>query len=106
MATLAGAAFTNNFAVMVACFALSTLAYASFSTIVLALPGDLFPTGSVASVSGLSGTGAGLGTIAATYLTGIVSDAYSFEPILITAACIPLIATLAVVTLLKPHPPT
>lgn len=106
MATLAGAAFTNSFPIMVACFALSTLAYASFSTIVLALPGDLFPTGSVASVSGLSGTGAGLGTIAATYLTGIVSDAYSFEPILITAACIPLIATLAVVTLLPRKPQT
>jgi ACS family hexuronate transporter-like MFS transporter len=105
MATLAGAAFTNNFAVMVTCFAFSTLAYASFSTIVLALPGDLYPTGSVASVSGLSGTGAGIGTICATYLTGRVSDAYSFEPILIGASLVPLIATLAVVTMLKKHDP-
>ncbi|MBI2687998.1 MAG: MFS transporter [Acidobacteria bacterium] len=99
MATLAGAAFTTSFPVMVACFALSTLAYAGFSTIVLALPGDLFPTGSVASVSGLSGTGAGIGTILATYLTGRVSDQYSFEPILITASLVPLLATLALLIL-------
>jgi ACS family hexuronate transporter-like MFS transporter len=101
MATLAGAAFTDSFAVMVGCFALSTLAYAGFSTIVLALPGDLYPTGSVASVSGMSGTGAGIGTIAATYLTGVVSDRYSFEPILITASLVPLLATVAVVTLIR-----
>ena len=101
MATLAGAAFTDSFAVMVGCFALSTLAYAGFSTIVLALPGDLYPTGSVASVSGMSGTGAGIGTIAATYLTGVVSDRYSFEPILIVASLVPLLATVAVVTLIR-----
>jgi ACS family hexuronate transporter-like MFS transporter len=104
MATLAGAAFTTSFAVMVACFAVSTLAYAGFSTIVLALPGDLYPTGSVASVSGLSGTGAGIGTIAATFLTGAVSDRYSFEPILIGASLVPLLATLALVLLIRRQP--
>jgi ACS family hexuronate transporter-like MFS transporter len=101
MATLAGAAFTQSFGVMVACFAVSTLAYAGFSTIVLALPGDLYPTGSVATVSGLSGTGAGLGTIAATLLTGAVADRYSFEPILTGASLVPLLATLALVLLVR-----
>jgi ACS family hexuronate transporter-like MFS transporter len=100
MATLAGAAFTDSFLVMVGCFALSTLAYAGFSTIVLTLPGDLYPTSIVASVSGLSGTGAGIGTIMATYLTGVVADRYSFEPILIAASLVPLLATLALVTLI------
>ncbi len=52
---------------------------------------------SVASVSGMSGTGAGIGTIAATYITGAVADRYSFEPILIAASLIPLLAMLAVV---------
>lgn len=104
MSTLAGAAFTNSFAIMVTCFAVSTLAYAGFSTIVLALPGDLYPTGSVASVSGLSGTGAGIGTIMATLLTGIISDRYSFEPILITASLAPLLATLALVVLIRRAP--
>ena len=84
---------------MVMCFAISTLCYAAFSTIVLALPADLYHT-NVASVSGLSGT-AGIGTIAATYLTGVVSDRYSFEPILIGAAMIPLIATAAVMLFIR-----
>ena len=101
MSTLAGAAFTNSFGVMVGCFALSTLAYAGFSTIVLTLPGDLYPTNTVATVSGLSGTGAGIGTIVATYLTGIIADKYSFEPILITASLVPLLATVALVTLIR-----
>lgn len=101
MTTLAGAAFTDSFGWMVACFSFSTLAYAGFSTIVLALPGDLYPTGSVASVSGLSGTGAGIGAILATYLTGMVSDRYSFEPVLIAASLVPLLATLALVTLIR-----
>ena len=86
---------------MVGCFALSTLAYAGFSTIVLTLPGDLYPTNTVATVSGLSGTGAGIGTIVATYLTGIIADKYSFEPILITASVVPLLATVALVTLIR-----
>jgi ACS family hexuronate transporter-like MFS transporter len=42
------------------------------STIILNLPADLYPSGAVASVSGLGGTGAGIGTIAAIYLTGWV----------------------------------
>ncbi len=101
MSTLAGAAFTDSFGWMVTCFAVSTLAYAGFSTIVLALPGDLYPTGSVASVSGMSGTGAGIGTILATYATGLVSDRYSFAPILITASLVPLLATLAIILLIR-----
>ena len=70
-------------------------------TAVLNLPADIYPTGSVASVSGMSGTGAGIGTILATYATGVVADRYSFEPILIAASLIPLGATLAVVALVR-----
>jgi predicted MFS family arabinose efflux permease len=49
----------------------------------------------------LSGTGAGIGTIAATYLTGVVSDKYSFEPILIAASLVPLLATAVVVLMIR-----
>jgi ACS family hexuronate transporter-like MFS transporter len=101
MSTLAFTVFFHSFAVLVICFAVATLCYAAFSTIVLALPADLYRTGSVASVSGLSGTGAGIGTIAATYLTGLVSDKYSFEPILIVASLIPLLATAIVVLMIR-----
>jgi len=101
MTLLIPTAFLTSFSWLVACFAVSTLAYAAFSTMVLNLPADLYPTSSVASVSGLSGTGAGIGTIIATYLVGWVSDRYSFEPILIVASLIPLLATAAVVVLVR-----
>lgn len=106
MSTLALTVVFNSFAAMVMCFSMATLCYAAFSTIVLALPADLYRTGNVASVSGLSGTGAGLGTIAATYLTGVVADRYSFEPILIGAALIPVAATAAVMLLIRNGPAT
>ena len=101
MTLLIPTVFTNSYVWLVACFATSTLAYAAFSTMVLNLPADIYPTRSVASVSGMSGTGAGIGTIAATYATGIVSDRYSFEPILVAASLIPLAATLAVTVLVR-----
>jgi ACS family hexuronate transporter-like MFS transporter len=68
---------------------------------VLNLPADIYPSHSVASVSGMSGTGAGIGTIAATYLTGVVADRYSFEPILIAASLVPLAAAAAVLLLVR-----
>jgi MFS transporter, ACS family, aldohexuronate transporter len=101
MTLLIPTVFTASYFWLVACFAISTLAYAALSTMVLNLPADIYPTGSVASVSGLSGTGAGIGTITATYLTGVVADRYSFEPILIAASLIPLLAVVAAMTLVR-----
>jgi ACS family hexuronate transporter-like MFS transporter len=101
MTLLIPTVFTSSYLWIVACFAISTLAYAALSTMVLNLPADIYPTGSVASVSGMSGTGAGIGTITATYLTGWVADRYSFEPILIAASLIPLLAVVAALTLVR-----
>jgi ACS family hexuronate transporter-like MFS transporter len=92
---------TDSFLVIVACFAVSTFAYAAFSTVILNLPADIYPTTSVASVSGLGGTGAGLGTIAAIYITGWVADHYSFAPILVGASILPLIALAAMLLLVR-----
>ena len=89
-----------------ACLAVSTLCYAALSTMVLNLPADIYPTHSVASVSGMSGTGAGIGTILATYLTGVVADRYSFAPILIVASLVPLVAATAVLALVRNTRPT
>ena len=101
MTFLIPAIFTESFVVLVACFAFSTFAYAAFSTVILNLPADIYPTGSVASVSGLGGTGAGIGTIAAIYITGWVSDRYSFAPILIGASILPLVAMAAMLLLVR-----
>ena len=101
MTLLIPTVFTDSFLWLIACFAASTLSYAALSTMVLNLPADVYPTSSVATVSGLSGTGAGIGTITATYLIGKTADANSFEPVLIAASLIPLIATAAVLLLVR-----
>jgi ACS family hexuronate transporter-like MFS transporter len=101
MMMLVPTVFTNSFLILVACFAVSTFSYAAFSTVILNLPADIYPTGSVASVSGLGGSGAGLGTIAAIYTTGWVSDRYSFAPILIGASVLPLVAMAAMLLLVR-----
>ena len=101
MTLLAPTVWIESFAVLVACFAISTFCYAAVSTMILNLPADVYPTASVASVSGLSGTGAGIGTITATLLVGTIADRMSFAPILIGASVIPLFAVVAVLTLVR-----
>ena len=49
----------------------------------------------------MGGTGAGLGTIGAIYLTGWVADRYSFAPILLGASLVPLVALAAVLLLVR-----
>ena len=70
---------------------MATFSYAAMSTMALSLPADLYQSRAVASVSGMSGTAAGLGTIGATYLIGIVADRFSFTPILLVASVVPLL---------------
>jgi MFS transporter, ACS family, hexuronate transporter len=101
MALIAAAAFVTSLWWITACLAVSTLSFAALSTMVLNLPADIYPTHSVASVSGMSGTGAGIGTVVATYLTGVVADRYSFEPILVVASLVPLVAAAAVLVLIR-----
>jgi len=95
------AAWTSSFAVFVACFAVATFMYAAFSTVILNLPADIFPPRAVATVSGMGGSGAGIGTMFASYLTGRVSDVYSFTPIVIAAGILPLVAVIAMLTLVR-----
>lgn len=93
--------WTSSFPLIIACFAVATFCYAAFSTVVLNLPADIFPSHSVATVSGMGGTGAGIGTIVAIYLTGWVSDRYSFEPVMIGVSFLPLVAVAAMLLLVR-----
>jgi len=92
---------TSSLVALAGLFAVSTFAYAAFSTMALVLPSDLYRSDSVATVSGMSGTGAGLGTILSTFLIGYVSDHYSFEPILITASFVPFVGMILVLLLIR-----
>ena len=62
----------------------------------LTLPCDLFDARMVASVSGLSGMGAGLGGILFTWAIGVVVDRFSYQPIFVAAGLLPLLAMLTV----------
>jgi MFS transporter, ACS family, hexuronate transporter len=99
--------FTTNLYLIAFLFAVVTFTYAGFTTMANVLPSDLFGSESVASASGLTGTGAGIGTIIAFKLIGYVSDArqgagtHSFDPIVIMAGIVPLIGMILVLFLLR-----
>jgi ACS family hexuronate transporter-like MFS transporter len=99
--------FTTKLPLITILFALATFSYGCFTTIANVLPSDLFRSGSVASVSGMSGTGAAIGTIAASELVGYLSDArratstHAFDPIIIVAGLIPLVGAVLVLTLVR-----
>ena len=101
---LVPAAFLSSFPALVACFAVATFSYAAMSTMALSFPADLYQNRAVATVSGLSGTGAGLGTIASTFLIGVVADHFSFTPILVVASFVPIAAAVLVVALVRNTP--
>jgi MFS transporter, ACS family, hexuronate transporter len=88
-------------------FARATFCYASFTTIANVLASDLYHRDSVASVSGPSGTGAGIGTIVAFKLIGYSSDArqaartHVFDPIMIVTGLIPFVGMILVLLLVR-----
>jgi predicted MFS family arabinose efflux permease len=53
----------------------------------------------------MSGAAAGVGTIISTFLIGRVTDHYSFEPVLIGASLLPVVATILVFVLIRPSTP-
>ncbi len=99
--------FTTNLYLIAFLFGLVTFTYAGFTTMANVLPSDLFGSESVASVSGLSGTGAGIGTILAFKLIGYFSDArqatgtHTFDPVIILAGLVPLVGMVLVLLLVR-----
>ncbi len=80
----------------VALISLVTFAYSAWAANILTLPADLFPPQIVASVSGLSGTGAAAGGMIFTLITGYVVDRFSYLPVFTAAGLMPL-ASFAVI---------
>jgi ACS family hexuronate transporter-like MFS transporter len=99
--------FTNELRFIIPLFALATFCYASYSTIANVLPSDLYRSDSVASVSGMGGTAAGIGTIIAFKLVGYISDGHkgsaasSFDWILIVAGLIPFTGMVLIMWLVR-----
>ena len=99
--------FTTNLFAITTLFAFATFSYASFTTIANVLPSDLYHSNAVATVSGLSGTGAGIGTIVAFKLVGYFSDArqatatHVFDPIIVIAGLVPFAGVILVLLLVR-----
>jgi ACS family hexuronate transporter-like MFS transporter len=99
--------FTVKLYLITLLFALATFSYASFSTIANVLPTDLFHSKAVATVSGMSGTAAGIGTIVAFKLIGHFSDArqatatHTFDPIVVVAGLVPFVGMILVLLLVR-----
>jgi ACS family hexuronate transporter-like MFS transporter len=101
MLLLIPAAFLTHYAALLVLFSWATFAYGVCSTMFLSLPADAFHTRAVASVSGLGGTCAGIGTLISTYLIGRITDRASFQPVIVAASIAPCIATAVFVLLVR-----
>jgi ACS family hexuronate transporter-like MFS transporter len=82
------------------CFAL--WGYASWSTMGLTLPSDLFPQDVVATVTGLSGLAAGLVSAVFTMAVGMLVDRFSYAPAFLVAGLMPVFATVFLFLLIRP----
>jgi MFS transporter, ACS family, hexuronate transporter len=75
--------------------------YASWSTMGLTLPSDLFPQDVVATVTGLSGFAAGLAGAAFTFAVGFLVDRFSYRPAFLVAGLLPIVATASLFLLIS-----
>jgi ACS family hexuronate transporter-like MFS transporter len=91
----------SSFPLVVAMLALATAAHQGWSTNVYSMTTTLFPSGSVASVTGLGGFAGGLTSMAVAAATGYVVALYGYQPMFIFASCSYLVG-LVVIHLILP----
>jgi ACS family hexuronate transporter-like MFS transporter len=95
------AASVHSVYLALALICLALWGYASWSTMGLTLPSDLFSSEVVATVTGLSGLAAGLAGAAFTFAVGILVDRFSFAPAFVVAGLLPLFATASLFLLIR-----
>ena len=93
------AAFVNDALVALALIGVVLFGFQVWINNVQTLPSDFFPDKAVASVAGLGGTGAGIGSMIFILTTGWVVDHFSYVPILVTAGFLAPVGTLVLFTL-------
>ena len=87
------AAITHNPMSALGFIAVVLFGFQSWISNVQTLPSDYFPENAVGSVMGMGGVGAGVGAMLLTQATGFLADHYSYTPVLVTAALLPILAT-------------
>lgn len=101
-AIMASAVFVGSTRSSAGCIALvsiATFGYCGAAANLLAIPGDVFSKGTVASIWGFASMGSGLGGMVFSLVTGWLVEHYSFRPAFILFGVIPLIAAWLVWTL-------
>jgi ACS family hexuronate transporter-like MFS transporter len=96
------AARVHSVSLALALICIALWGYASWSTMGLTLPSDLFPQDVVATVTGLSGLAAGLVSAVFTFAVGVLVDRFSYGPAFLVAGLMPLFATACLFLLIRP----
>jgi ACS family hexuronate transporter-like MFS transporter len=78
----------------IAAISLVLLGHTFLSANMFATVSDVFPNAAVARVTGLTGVASGLSGIFFPYLTGIIVDRFSYAPVFVMAALMPMIGIL------------
>ena len=76
----------------IALVATATFGYSGALANLLAVPGDVFPKGAVASIWGFASMGSGMGGMIFSLVTGWLVDHYSYRPVFLLFGMIPLLA--------------
>ena len=93
------AAFTPDALLCLILIGLVLFGFQAWINNVQTLPSDYFPSRAVASVAGLGGTGAGIGSMIFIFATGWVVDHFSYTPILVTAGILGPLGTVVLFAL-------
>ncbi|HEV7475238.1 MAG TPA: MFS transporter [Pyrinomonadaceae bacterium] len=93
------AAFAHDAMVALALIGVVLFGFQVWINNVQTLPSDFFSDKAVASVAGLGGTGAGIGSMIFIFGTGWVVDRFSYVPVLVTAGLLAPIGTLVLFAL-------
>jgi len=96
------AAQVHNTYAALALICVALWGYASWSTMGLTLPSDLFPQDVVATVTGLSGFAAGTVGTVFTLAVGFLVDRFSYTPAFVVAGLMPVVATVCLFLFVTP----
>ena len=83
----------------IALISIATFGYSGALANLLAVPGDVFPKGAVASIWGFASMGSGIGGMIMSLVTGWLVGHYSFRPVFVLFGVIPMAAAWLVWTL-------
>jgi MFS transporter, ACS family, hexuronate transporter len=84
----------NSLPLAIAAISLVLLGHTFLSANMFASVSDVFPTAAVARVTGLTGVASGLSGILFPYVTGLIVDRFSYLPVFLMAAAMPMIGIL------------